>query len=93
MFPAFFRHRGMLLRGMAPEDVAEIVEVPSSQVLSFLGEDLQDVDPAADATDATPTSGQLRLGSRKMHRGKLRLVEGWGSVESFPMLSIYHLVI
>lgn len=49
----------MLLRGMAPEDVAEIVEVPSSQVLSFLGEDLQDVDPAADATDATPTSGQL----------------------------------
>ena len=56
----FFPVRGMLLRGMAPEDVAEIVEVPSSQVLSFLGEELQDVDPA-DA-DATPTSGQLRLG-------------------------------
>eukprot|EP00435_Cladocopium_sp_Y103_P032157 s826_g8.t1 len=55
----------MLLRGMAPEDVAEIVEVPSSQVLGFLGEDLQDVDPAADA-DATPSGGQLSPASGAM---------------------------
>jgi len=38
----------MLLRGMTPEDVAEIVEVPSSQVFNLLGSepspDAQDVD-------------------------------------------------
>ena len=67
-----FRLRGMLLRGMAPEDVAEIVEVPSSQVLSFLGSD-----PAADAADATPTSGQLPLGGER-RTSQLRFISMMG---------------
>ena len=50
---------GMLLRGMTPADVAEIVEVPSSQVFNLLGSE-----PSPDAQDVDAENSGVSLGRR-----------------------------